>query len=303
LGLISEKESKAKTPLQKQIDKSVEGKPTELVAEYNKLKTFYEQNKGYNLGYKEGGRDAKLKQKEIADTFKQFVKDNKELIRGISPTKYDTILKRAAALTPSSKEFTGKVDRLIQYMEDVFVKSEQSRQIKQAETNRKAANKILKSKKVPFSYRTMEAKRAINEINIADLTPEQVVQYNNAVKEVITLRGRQTKESVDKLINELNSIDYTPKEKKILTRPEAEQYIDSLYEVEVQSLQDFKNFSSSIRKAARIVENLYTEGKITEAEKDALITKITEGYDGYGLTEMAKEQGEFFKRQIIPSFD
>ena len=143
-----------------------------------------------------------------------------------------------------------------------------------AKAIRKSAIKTIKNKRIVFGNRSMEAINAIRQIDIQDLTPEQIRQYNEALSEVVAPKLKPTPETRNAFFDKIRQIDYTPTEKKIGDVKSIEEYIDAVTAMEINNSVDLSNAMKDLRKAKRIADNLLYADKITAEEHNKIMEKL-----------------------------
>jgi hypothetical protein len=190
---------------------------------------------------------------------------------------------------------------LLDYVEKKLVGAEMRQDISNAKSNKGKINKIINRKKLPFGNSTAEVRNAINEIEINDLTSEQLKEYNSILSDAVKLGNKQTPQSIDDLLKKVESLNASIMDSKVTDSKvtDYKSFIDFLNTIKTSDFNDINDFKSTIRKyrnGQKMASKLFNDGIITESEYNMITEQMSNDYENLkvGLSEKQSEMKDEF---------
>ena len=189
----------------------------------------------------------RIERKEINTLIKKINDYIKEAKPRLTNADYRSVLRKVQSMTKlTTEKKIEKAEQILDFIEKRDIaggKREKTaielQEYDNAKAIRKSAIKTIKNKRIVFGNRSMEAINAIRQIDIQDLTPEQIRQYNEALSEVVAPKLKPTPETINAFFDKIRQIDYTPAEKKIGDVKSIEEYIDAVTAMEINNSVEF----------------------------------------------------------------
>lgn len=227
----------------------------------------------------------------------------------LSPARYNTLIRKIGNTIKETKRKDGTVitpemkkDAVVDYVVKAIVKAANKKDVQQAVKSMDKITQMTKSKNMLFGTKTLDLQRAL-DIDVSQLEPAQVNELNGILKKLSAEGKKVTSETIDKTIEALNNIAWTPKERKVKTYEDAEQYITDVYDKEIKDAADYKAAVSKIRRANALSLRLYSEGKITAEQYDTLQEKIQGEKNAESLDKLVEKAGENVKEEYLENAD
>lgn len=252
-------------------------------------------------GVKEAAKDNKEFSKEVTKILKEARKEGK-----LSDTKYNALInKMSGTLKTTTKKDGTKVtpeqkrQAVVDYVVSELSKAADNQVKMETASNVKKAKKFLKSGKTSFGMRTNEVFKAINDVDRTSLNPEQVAEFNNALKEITDNKNKQTPESINAFLDKVAAIEFTPKERKLKTVEEVSEYIKETNVKDISDMDSYNAVFKKIRTSKRLIDKMLAEGKLTAEERNTLSDYIT---DKESKLNMDKVGLEGKKEEVVKGY-
>jgi hypothetical protein len=241
----------------------------------------------------------------------------------LSPARYNTLIRKIGRTIKETKRKDGtiitsemKKSEVIDYVVKSIIKAVNSQTQSSAVKSQKKAIKLIDSKQQNFGSKSLEALNLVSNIDISQLTPEQAMKFNEIVNEMTSNKNRQTPETIDKFMSDLQNIQWTPKERKAATKEDVAALIKDIFTTPANTLADYKAAKGQLRKLNNLIEKIYsdkvnklegTQEQIDKGiekarrERDEMLDYLESKNNEIDLVFFVKNNGEFVKQKYLDS--
>lgn len=292
----TEKEApKSKTKIQKEIDKTVEGKPDKQKELIDTWAEFKRDLRERGKASREGERQAKRDIKDLQGRFKEWVKANEKRINSVNANLKASILRAAEFTTERGME------KAIDFVEKALQNKEYINDVNMANKARKFVKDRSKPKQgkniFGDNYDTVEQ---MLQINPSDLTIKELADYNAYIEAAATAIKENGKapdiKPIRKILDDFQHRINVPDENiraikrfdKLKSAMSALKNIDT-----IESVNDYKNLMRQVAQVEYHTERLLKDGLITEQEFANTIKELNDIYERSEKNELNQKAKEF----------
>lgn len=292
----AEKESlKGKTKIQKQIDKTVEGKPDHKKELIDTWVEFKRDLKERGKASREGEKQAKRNIKDLQKQFKDWVKANEQRINAVNANLKASILR--------ASEFTTErgMEKAIDFIEKALQNKEYINDVNRANN----ARKFVKAKAKPKqgknifgdNYDTVEQ---MLQIEPSDLTVSELSEYNSYIEQAVNaikVNGKAPDiKPIRKILEDLQHRINVPDEniRSIKSFSKLESAMEGLKDIDkIESVKDYQDLMNKAAQVEYHAERLLKDGQIEQPEFDKIIKELNDIYNKSEENELNKKAKEF----------